>query len=55
MKPTDGFIRAGEINYAELNLAPGALPPERTRHEYGHIPFAKVIMPTLLQSPGVYL
>jgi hypothetical protein len=53
--PTDGFVRAGPIGHAGLNLAPQPLRPGRLRHQYGEGPFAKLRMPSLPSEPGLYL
>ena len=53
--PTDGFVRAGAIGNAGLNLMPQPLPPGRLRHRYGEGPFAKLRMPPLPGESGLYL
>lgn len=51
----DGFILAGAITSTVLDLFPSALPAGRSRHQFGHGPFARLKMPPLPNSPGVYL
>lgn len=53
--PTDGFVRAGLVEHAALNLEPDPLPATRQRHKYGVGPFAKLRMPRLPNQPGLYL
>ena len=55
MLPTDGFVRAGVVGSAALNVEPDPLPGERKRHAYGNGPFAKLRMPRLPNEPGLYL
>jgi hypothetical protein len=55
MLPTDGFTCAGPIGHRGLNLAPADPPPGRQRHQYGGGPFAKLVMPSVPNLPGVYL
>jgi len=53
--PTDGFVHAGPIGNRGLNLVPADPPPGRLRHPYGDGPFARLVMPPVPKSPGVYL
>jgi len=55
VRSTDGFEFAGVVTCAELNLFPKMLPAGRTRHRYGDGPFARLKMPDVPDSPGVYL
>lgn len=48
-------MRAGVVEYLDLNVPPAALPPGRRRHAYGNGPFAKLRIPKLPRKPGVYL
>jgi hypothetical protein len=55
VSPTDGFVRAGVVGHAGLNLQLLPLPEGRLRHAYGAGPFAKLRMPPLPSEPGLYL
>jgi hypothetical protein len=54
-RPTDGFTLAGSVRHNGLNLAAPEVPAGRTRHRYGNGPFARLVMPALPNSPGMYL
>ncbi len=45
--PPEGFIRAGQVRHAGLNLSPQPLPVGRQRHARGDGTFAKLRMPPL--------
>ncbi len=51
----EGFVRAGIVGHAGLNVAPMPLAAGRERHSYGAGPFAKLLMPPLPGEPGLYL
>jgi len=52
---TLGFTLAGRVSHRGLGILPPPLPPGRERHRYGNGPFAKLLMPELPSSPGIYL
>jgi len=51
----DGFTLAGPVANRGLNIAPPPLPVGRQRHPFGDGPFARLVMPTLPDEPGLYL
>lgn len=53
--PTYGFVRAGVIGHRGLNLPAPEPRQGRRRHRYGNGPFARLVMPRVPNSPGVYL
>lgn len=48
------FIRAGEVGHRGLNQPPAPPPVGRRRHAYGDGPFARLLMPPLPASAGLY-
>jgi hypothetical protein len=52
---TDGLTFAGTIVAAAIDQAPMPAPLGRTRHPYGHGPFAVLRMPMLPAQPGLYV
>lgn len=52
---TLGFTLAGRVRHLGLGLLPAPLPTGRERHRYGNGPFAKLLMPDLPATPGIYL
>ena len=52
---TAGFSRAGDVGHDGLDQAPVEPPQGRSRHAYGHGPFARLLMPPLPDAPGLYL
>jgi hypothetical protein len=55
VKPTEGFAAAGTVSYRGLDLPAPVIPADRLRHRYGEGPFARLVMPPLPTTPGVYL
>ncbi len=55
MRPNDGFTLAGQASHKGLNLLPPPPPAGRRRHPFGEGPFARLVMPRLPDSPGLYL
>lgn len=55
MDAKEGFTCAGVIGNRGLNLATAELPAGRLRHAFGNGPFARLVMPPLPESPGLYL
>jgi hypothetical protein len=51
----DGFVRAGPVAHRGLNIAPQEVPAGRIRHVFGYGPFARLVMPPLPNSPGLYI
>lgn len=50
----EGFTCAGVVGHTALNIAPPDPPFGRRRHAYGDGPFARLVMPPLPASPGLY-
>src|ERR1700687_125085 len=50
-----GFVKAGAVGHQGLSLPAPEIPAGRLRHRYGLGPFARLVMPTLPDVPGVYL
>lgn len=46
---------AGAATPVSLDLSPEAIPPDRARHPLGDGPFARLKMPPLPDSPGLYI
>lgn len=55
MHETDGFTCAGIVHHAGLNLTFARVRDYRSIHAYGAGPFAKLKMPPLPDSAGMYL
>jgi hypothetical protein len=53
--PTDGFRLAGPVANRGLNVLPPPLPVGRQRQRDGEGPFARLVMPSLPDKPGLYL
>ena len=51
----DGFVLAGSLGNRGLNLSAPTIPESRKRHPYGAGPFARLVMPSLPNVPGLYL